>query len=166
MAIAIQKYRARYQWKRYSIIRDSSLTYTIETETIDVTTPPYDNGFACKSYNVALDTGGRFYYFQPMNSVTNTMKSWHSNNIALLNSGYTPSTVPLKYFRPKVLTAIVRFTGESDKYGRLYASRLMVTTKSVPGEPSKGDFIDIVASPNPLAYPNNGISGDYWYVRI
>lgn len=33
-------------------------------------------------------------------------------------------------------------------------------------ETSKGSYIDTVESDNENAYPNNGISGDYWYVKI
>ena len=31
---------------------------------------------------------------------------------------------------------------------------------------SQGSYIGTVESDNPAAYPDNGVSGDYWYVRI
>lgn len=33
-------------------------------------------------------------------------------------------------------------------------------------EQLKGTYIDTIENENPSAYPDNGISGDYWYVKI
>lgn len=31
---------------------------------------------------------------------------------------------------------------------------------------TKGTYIDTIENENPSAYPDNGISGDYWYEKI
>ena len=36
----------------------------------------------------------------------------------------------------------------------------------VSGQESKGSFVDVVEDDNPTTYPDNGILGDYWYVKI
>ena len=167
MAIAIQKYRARYQWKRYSVITEDNLTYEIKKGSMDVTTPPYNGGQSCRGYGIALGSDKK-YYFNAIQANAGSMKNmsqWLSTNIALVNSGYTASKVPYRYFIP--YGAIVfTFTGDTDRYNKQYADCQTISTISVPGNPSIGDLIDIVASSDKYAYPDNGISGDYWYVRI
>ena len=41
-----------------------------------------------------------------------------------------------------------------------------VVLHKVYAAPTQGSYIGIVESDNPSAYPDNGVSGNYWYVRI
>ena len=54
---------------------------------------------------------------------------------------------------------LVVYGGTASAYGG-------VVLHKVYAAPTQGSYIGIVESDNPAAYPNNGVSGDYWYVRI
>lgn len=85
------------------------------------------------------------YYSSPAaaSSIVNSFDTYNEAN-TVNNTKYifTPTQMLSRYFN-----------------GNCYRINDIVKNQSV------GNFIDYVTSTNPLAYPDNGISGSYWYVR-
>lgn len=159
-----------YRWNRYQI----------EQKVVDVDPSV-----------TTIDTGDRFYttYSSTQGIQVTDGRMYLINQTAYVHSagsdsdGYNlfgeswlyvpdPKNVVNKYFYHIIGTSGVTVWIDSlpylDSYGIRIQGRSSNRSQFMQCELQSvaGALVDTVESDNPSAYPDNGVSGDYWYVRI
>ena len=181
MSIAIQRHRniPKYKWNKYSIYRPTiyvwnqytvstpqNVTYLETSET--VTNPTKNNSRMGYAYEKQPRTLGHTYY-EPTSGGHGYVSggSWHNQTYS--DIGYNSDrlhNVEWPYFMwfwsdaPEYYK-VVRTTSSGDLVCVKYYFKEKITYDT----PTCGDYIGQVTSSNASAYPSNGQSGSYWYIR-
>lgn len=157
-----------YVWKRYSVNTTTSSTYT-----------EYNSIESINRYgNVPYDTSDGCLY---------KTKSFNSNTGTFTLSSRTSDTIgsrPLVYWinQQDSLSTVQIYTSQGYRYfygdnnDCYYIRGTSLSDITCPftltryygakqTNNSQGSYIDLVTSTNSDAYPTNGISGNYWYVK-
>lgn len=157
-----------YIWKRYSINTTVSSTYTEYNSLESIS----------RSGNVPYDTSDGYLY---------KTKSFNSNTGTFTLSSKISATIgsrPLVYWINKQsdLSTVQYYTNQGYRYfygnnnDCYYIRGTSLSDITCPftltryygakkTTYSQGSYIDLVTSTNSNAYPTDGISGDYWYVK-
>ena len=145
--------RKLYNWNRYNL--NSTTTYTWNRYNIKTTTV-YELKDTGSSYTARFNKGDIIY-----NSIS------VNNNGEIIFSGpvsiYNTSTCYGRYFRFGSDAVQIEYATYY-MYNETYSCIGPVYTVSSTTEQSKGSSAGTVSSTSRNTYPNNGVSGNYWYV--
>ena len=156
---AKQFWPIQYVWNRYSIKTSTIYSYTRTTVLRNMNALI---GITSSSY------GARNFEF---NEITGLFTLSNSISIDYQDYGTWYGTDYTYNSETDILSKLYCDIGSFDTIYSLYLSRSAasdILQRYQASEPeisqSQGDFIDQVRSENRSAYPNNGVSGSYWYV--
>ena len=155
-------YNSAYRWERYTIEtvmhyklkHDPNNNVTFYLNYSFPTTIP--NFYYSNNHPTTLDisTGG----FKEQNgSDLNVTRAPNSKVGMWVYAVYPGGTPPDRF---TFLQKVISVSSTEIKAGESYE---IVTDYT---EQLKGTYVDTVENENPSAYPDNGVSGDYWYVKI
>ncbi len=144
-----------YSWERYQAdYYDNSLSITDDTMTEYDVTFYYQTGFYASKERVVSKTEG-ILLTDPEFREVKDLEGYHirGDNIVTINGKSVYNTV----------IYINRVAQVDDTHYRLYGFQYVHNS----GGPLtlRGQYVDTVQSTNQNAYPSDGISGSYWYVK-
>lgn len=144
-----------YTWERYNAI-GTAVYDIIENPGLTMTKYSFSTSVVFyKSMNFNGTTGDITF----SDAYSNTASTWD-----VIYSNY--QTYPFMYNgeTPIQITNMTRRAGTTVSYTCTYTS-FSINQVDDDGY-LKGDYVDIVTSTNPNAYPENGQQGAYWYVKV
>lgn len=157
-------YLSSYIWNRYTIITTNH--YTVEIQNSRQTISWYENNPLMTSalYTTTIPTQlgiNQDGTFQGLTLTTTYRQVPVGGYANIMVANLIKSTNMLCHITD-------RRTGSSEMYQPSYEfeSDVQYITKKTGETQSQGSFIDTVESDNENTYPDNGISGNYWYVKI
>ena len=174
--VAKKFYPVSYRWARYSISYNTSYTPIIVSEDtigfgrncefgqyslIYTYTSGYNSGV--NNYLYWLSRGDRYPNPDMIDDLSNgtvfyTFEHWigtNSGNVSYIRADFGLNSQISN-------TRMVEFTKISGSYGGTLRRRIHGSTKQQT--PTMGSYVDTVQSESRNAYPDNGVSGSYWYV--
>lgn len=169
-------YPSGYLWNRYSVSYTTSHTPIIVSEdTIDFgrncefgqysLVYSYTSGYSSSSNNYLywLERGDRIPNPREIDDLSNgtvfyALESWigmNSGNVSYIRADFGLNSRVSDW-------RMTEFTKLSGSYGGTLRRRIHGSVKQ--SIPAIGSYIDQITSENRNAYPDNGVSGSYWYV--
>ena len=164
-------WQKKYVWKRYNV-KTKKESYISGTTTERINSFKSGNLYKSMSFN---ESTGMYTLSDPSGTVdvgAETPYDAFQMAYALRNNGTSGGIVwsgdfynkGYKYYADNLSTkdVVICMINSQPKYSNQWPITVYMVRD---GASSQGSYIDLVTSTNSNAYPTNGISGDYWYVK-
>lgn len=158
-----------HRWERYLVTY--SVSYTTKTQTLCLVNDPDSNRYKTTTvYEILGDltpngNGG----FTGSNGIRTVVTSYSMVNVTFsedynITSGAWITVPNTNGIDPNIA---YKCSGKLGASGPETAANVSaITTRYAECTAGKGELLDIVSAEEETAYPDDGISGDYWYVKI